>query len=112
MGCGRTRGSNPWDLQKTNHHEDWQLNATNVGKAAKIVNHPSNLPEVEYTVDKPDNYDNGKLSKSGHNLRKSTKQKQRLDLQRLPITKQKKNVRYIKQKQKNRKTYLKILQKS
>ena len=52
---GRTRRCNVGDTQKKHPHEDWQLKASNVGRAAKFVNHPSNLPEVEYTVDKPDN---------------------------------------------------------
>ena len=77
---GRTRGCNVGDLQKKHPHEDWQLKASNVGRAAKFVNHPSNLPEVEYTVDKPENCGNDKPSESGHNLRKSIKSKQRLDL--------------------------------
>ena len=77
---GRTRRCNVGDLQKKHPHEDWQLKARNVGTAAKFVNHPSNLPEVEYTVDKPDNCGKGKSSKGGHNLRKSIKPKQRLDL--------------------------------
>ena len=50
----RTRRCNVGDLQKKHPHEDWQLKASNVGRAAKFVNHPSNLPEVEYTVDKPE----------------------------------------------------------
>ena len=72
---------NVGDLQKKHPHEDWQLKASNVGRAATFVNHCSNLPEVEYTVDKPDNCGKGndKPSKSGHNLRKSIKLKQRLD---------------------------------
>ena len=77
---GRTRRCNVGDLQKKHPHEDWQLKASNVGRAAKFVNHPSNPPEVKYTVDKPDNCGNDKPSKSGHNLRKSIKPKQRLDL--------------------------------
>ena len=79
MVSSRTRRCNVWDLQKKKHHEDWQLKASNVGRAAKFVNHPSNLLEVEYTVDKPYNCDNGKSSKGGHNLRKAIKPK-RLDL--------------------------------
>ena len=71
---GRNRRCNVGDLQKKHPHEDWQLKASNVGRSAKFVNHPSNLSEVGYTVDKPDNCDNGKSSKSGHNLRKSIKQ--------------------------------------
>ena len=39
------------DLQKKHLHEDWQLKASNVGRAAKFLNNPSNLPEEEYTVD-------------------------------------------------------------
>ena len=79
---GRTRRCNVGDLQKIHPYEDWQLKASNVGRAAKFVNYPSNLPEVEYTVDKPDNCGKGndKPSKSGHNLRKSIKLKQKLDL--------------------------------
>ena len=78
---GKTRRCNVGDLQKKHPHEDWQLKASNVGRAAKFVDHPCNLPEVEYTVDKPDNCGKGneKPSKSGHNLRKSIKPKQRLD---------------------------------
>ena len=72
---GRIRRCNVGDLQKKHPHEDWQLKDSNVGRAAKFVNHPSNLPEVEYTVAKPDNCGKGndKPSKSGHNLRKSIK---------------------------------------
>ena len=92
---GRTRKCNVGDLQKKHPHEDWQLKANNVGRAVKFVNHTSNLPEVEYIVDKPGNCGKGKLSKDGHNLRKSIKPKQRLGLQRLLITKK---VRHIKQK--------------
>ena len=79
---GRTRRCSVGDLQKKHPHDNWQLKASNVDRAAKFVNHPSNLPEVEYTVDKPDNCGKGndKPSKSGHNLRKSIKLKQRLDL--------------------------------
>ena len=77
---GTTRMCNVEDLWKKHPHEDWQLEASNVGRAAKFVNHPGNLPEVEYTVDKPDNCGNGKSPKGGHNLRKSIKQKQRLHL--------------------------------
>ena len=71
---GRTRRCNVGDLQKKLPHKDWQLKASNVGRVAKFVNHPSNLPEVEYTVDKPDNCGNGKASKGGHNLKKSIKE--------------------------------------
>ena len=77
---GRTRRCNVWDLQKKHPLEDWQLKASNVGRAAKFVNHPSNLPEVEDTLDKPDNCGNGKSTKGGHKPRKSIKPKQRLDL--------------------------------
>ena len=72
----RTMRCNVRDLQKKHPHKDWQLKASNVGRAAKFVNHPNNLPEVEYTVDKPDNCGNDKQSKSGHNFRKSIKPKQ------------------------------------
>ena len=77
---GRTGMCNVGDLQKKHPHEGWQLKASHVGRAAKFVNHPSNLREVEYSADKPDNCSNGKPSKGGHNLRKSIKPKQRLDL--------------------------------
>ena len=49
---GRIRRCNFGDLQRKHPHEDWQLKASNVGRMTKFVNHPSNLPEVEYTVDK------------------------------------------------------------
>ena len=77
---GRTRRCNVGDLQKKHPHKDWQLKASNVGRAAKFFNKQGNLPEVEYTVDKPDNCGNGKSAKGGHSLRKSIKPKQRLDL--------------------------------
>ena len=77
---GRTRRCNFGYLQKKHAYEDWQLKASYVGRAAKFVNHPSNLPEVEYTVNKHNICNTGKLSKGGHNLRKSTKAKQKLDL--------------------------------
>ena len=68
MVSGRTRGCHVRDLQKKHPHEDWQLKASNVGRAAKSVNHSRNLPEGEHTVDKPDNCDNGKSSKGGKTL--------------------------------------------
>ena len=77
---GRTRWCNVGDLQKKHPNKDWQLKACNVGRAVKFVNHPSNLPEVEYTVDQPDKCGKGKSAKGGHNLRKSIKLKQKLDL--------------------------------
>ena len=80
MVSGSTRRSNVGDLSKKHSHEDCQLKASNVGKAAKFINHPSILPGVEYTVDKPDSCDNGKLSKGGYNHKKFIKPKQRLDL--------------------------------
>ena len=82
MVSGRTRRCNVGDLQKKHPHEDWQLKASNVGRAAKFVSHPSNLPEVEYTIDKSDNCDNGKSSKGGHNLRKSIKPKKKTRLRK------------------------------
>ena len=80
MVSGRTRRCNVGDLQKKHLHGYWQLKASNIGMAAMFVNHPSNLPEVEYTADKPDKCNNGKSSKGGHNLRKSIRPKERLDL--------------------------------
>ena len=80
MVRGRTRRCNVGDLQKKHPHEDWQLKASNVGRAAKFVNHPSNLPVVEYTVDKPDNCGNGKSTKGGHNLGKSIEPKKKTRL--------------------------------
>ena len=77
---GRTRSVMLGFYRRNLPHEDWQLKASNVGRAAKFVNHPSSLPEVEYTVGKPDNCGNDKPSKGGHNLRKSIEPKQRLEL--------------------------------
>ena len=90
---GRMRRCNVGDLQKEHLHEEWQLKASNVGRAAKFVNHPSTLPEVEYTVDKSDNYGKGNSSKGGHNLRKAIKPKQRTRLIKVTHYKKKKKKR-------------------
>ena len=104
---GRTRKCNVGDLQKKHSHKDWQLKASNVGTAAKFVNHPSNLPEVEYAGDKPDNCDNDNNQRVYITLG-SHQTKTKTGLVKATHNKRKK-VRYIKQKPKNRKTSLKIL---
>ena len=94
---GRTRRCNVGDLQKKHPHEDWKLKASNVGRAAKFVNHPSNLPEVEYTVDKPDNCGNGKSSKGDITLGSCSSQTKDSTYKGYPLKKKKrKKVRYIK----------------
>ena len=43
--------SEDWEIKHPT--EDWELKPSSVGIATKFVNHPENLPKVDYSVDKP-----------------------------------------------------------
>ena len=44
---GKTKSWNVGDLKPKHPSEDWQLKACSVGRAAKFVNHPDNLSDID-----------------------------------------------------------------
>ena len=41
------------DLKLKHPSEDWEFKPSSIGRAAKFVNHPENLPNIDYSVDEP-----------------------------------------------------------
>ena len=58
--------------------EDWELKPSSIGRAAKFVNHPDNLPDIDFSVDKPS--DNQTGTEPNYNLRRAIKAPTKLDL--------------------------------
>ena len=52
---GKSKRCNIGDLKLKHLCEDWELKPSCIGRADKYVNHPDNLPEVDFSVDKPSN---------------------------------------------------------
>ena len=92
---GRSKCYNVTDLKLKHPAEDWELKADNIGHAAKFVNHPDNLsdidllPESENKLKKKPEIDNDKLqdkpqtahsNEKGYNLRQSIKVPTKLNL--------------------------------
>ena len=48
---GRTKRCNVGDLKLKHPLEDWELKSSPIGRAAKFVNHPENLPDVDIKPD-------------------------------------------------------------
>ena len=48
---------------------DWELKSSSIGRAAKFVNHPYNLPDTDFSVDKPSDNQTGTEPK--YNLRRA-----------------------------------------
>ena len=59
-------------------YEDWELKPSSIGRAAKFVNHPDNLPDIDFSVDKPS--DNQTGTKPKYNLRRAIKAPTKLKL--------------------------------
>ena len=49
---GRTKRYNIADLKIKHPSEDWDLKPGTVGRAARFVNHPENLPDIDFVPDK------------------------------------------------------------
>ena len=50
---GKSKRCNIGDLKLTHPSEDWQLKPSSIGRAAKFVNYPDNLPDSDFSVHKP-----------------------------------------------------------
>ena len=76
---GKTKQCNVGDLKLTHPSEDWQLKPCSVGRAAKFVNHPDNLPDIDPL---PNYYKSPEKSDAGtkYNLWKCIKGLTKLDL--------------------------------
>ena len=88
---GRTKRCNIADLKIKCPSEDWDLNPGTVGRAARFVNHPENLPDIDFIPDKihipvknsikPNKIDDiADTSHHKYSLRKSIKAPTKLDL--------------------------------
>ena len=82
---GKTKRCDIADLKIKHPSEDWDLKPGSVGRAARFVNHPENLPDIDFVPDKnnikPNKADN--IADTSHNkysLRKSIKPPTKLDL--------------------------------
>ena len=56
---GKSKRCKIGDLKLKHPCEDWELNPSSIGRTATYVNHPDNLPEVDFSVDKPSNHQIG-----------------------------------------------------
>ena len=52
---GRTKRCNIADLKIKLPSEDWDLKPGSIGRAARFVNHPDNLPDVDFRPAQADN---------------------------------------------------------
>ena len=52
QSSGRTKRCNIADLKIKHSSEDWDLKPGTVGRAARFVNHPENLPDIDFIPDK------------------------------------------------------------
>ena len=76
---GEPRRCNVRDFKLKDPAEDWNLKAESIGRAAKFVNYPTNLPDNSNPLDKNQTKPDGdKVKKYG--LRKNINTPKRLDL--------------------------------
>ena len=75
---GRTKRCNVSDLMTKHPAKDWDLKPATIGRAARFVNHPDNLPDVDFKPDQTD--DVVKSSRNRYNLRQCIKPPTKLDL--------------------------------
>ena len=73
---GRTRRCNVGDLKHKHPSEDWELKASSFGRAARFVNHPDNLPDVDFIPEKVIT----DQPKTKHNLRQKITAPNKLNL--------------------------------
>ena len=50
---GKSKRCNIGDPKLKHPSEDWELRPRSIGRASKFVNHPDNLPDIGFLVDKP-----------------------------------------------------------
>ena len=67
-----------WMTIKPKHHmEDWTLEPSSIGRAARFINHPNNVPNVDISVDHDPPTDTqgnpGVRTDTRYNLRRSVK---------------------------------------
>ena len=81
---GKTKCCNIGNLKVKHPSEDWALQPSPIGSAARLINHPDNLPDVDISI----NHDTapnvqkspGVWVDTRYNLRKSIKAPTRLEL--------------------------------
>ena len=78
QSTGRTKRCNISDLKIKHPAEDWNLKPATIGRAAKFVNHPDNLPDVDFEPDQANI--TVQLPQNKYNLRQSIKPPTKLDL--------------------------------
>ena len=66
---GKSKRCNIGDLKLKHPSEDWELKPSSIRRASKFVNHPHNLPDIVFSVDKPS--DNQMGIESKYNLRRA-----------------------------------------
>ena len=66
---GRTKRCNITDLKIKHPYEDWDLKPATIGRAARSVSHPDNLPDIDFIPDETD--DTVKTPGNRYNLRES-----------------------------------------
>ena len=81
---GKTKCCIICDLKAKNPLEDWTLQPSPIGRAARFINHPDNLPDVDISIDHDTTLDIQKSAAvqvdTRYNLRKSIKAPKRLEL--------------------------------
>ena len=93
---GEPKRCNIKDLKLKDPAEDWELKAECIGRAAKFVNHPSRLPDVDLLPDVDNSITNlphidlapmpdigkepNKVNTTDYNLRRNIKPPKKLDL--------------------------------
>ena len=75
---GKSKRCNIGHLTLKHPSEEWELKPSSIGRAAKFVNHPDNLPDIDFSVDKPSHNQTGTKPKC--NLRRAIKAPTKLDL--------------------------------
>ena len=48
---GKTKYCNVGHLKPKHPSEDWTLKPSSIGRAARFINHPDNLPDVDILID-------------------------------------------------------------
>ena len=76
---GKTKRCNVGDLKLKHLSEDWKLKPHSLGRAAKFVNHPDNLPDI-YPIPNCDKSPDMSDADTKYNLRKNIKGPTKLDL--------------------------------
>ena len=75
---GKSKRCNIGDLKLKHPSEDWELKPSSIRRVVKFLNHPDNLHDINFSVDKPS--DNQTGAKPKYNLRRVMKAPTKLDL--------------------------------